>query len=93
MITKRVYTLSKGVQVRKENFGLLFYDYRGPRLYFVPSKNLLPDSFFDGRLSIKELMDALSCSTTGPGKQIRDRIKQVLEMLEKKGLIHAQSIC
>ncbi|MCA1793421.1 MAG: mycofactocin biosynthesis chaperone MftB [Desulfobacteraceae bacterium] len=93
MSSKRVYTLSKGVQVRKEIFGLLFYDYRGPRLYFVPSKDLLPDSFFDGGVSIKELTDALPCSSTRPGNPIADQIILVLEMLERKGLIHGQSIC
>lgn len=90
MNSEKVYTLAKGVQVRKEIFGLLFYDYRGPRLYFVPSKDLLTDTFFDGKESIKELTDALSCSTTWPRKWIQDRIKQVLEMLEGKGLVYGQ---
>lgn len=93
MNSKRGYTLAKGVQVRKEIFGLLFYDCRGPRLYFVPSKDLLPDSFFDGRIGIKELTDAIPCSSTLPRERIQDQIKQVLEMLEEKGLIYGQSIC
>ena len=35
-----------GVQVREEKFGLLFYNYRGPRLYFVPSKDLIDADFW-----------------------------------------------
>ncbi|MGC8659757.1 MAG: mycofactocin biosynthesis chaperone MftB, partial [Desulfomonilaceae bacterium] len=31
------YVLAPGVNVRPEKFGLLFYDYRGPRLYFLPT--------------------------------------------------------
>lgn len=49
------YRLAKGVQVRKESFGLLFYDYKGPRLYFVPSKDLLTDTFFNGEKSVKDI--------------------------------------
>ena len=93
MNLERVYTLAEGVQVRKEIFGLLFYDYRGPRLYFVPSKELLADSFFEGKQRVKELTEALCSSTTWPRKWILDRIKQVLEMLEGKGLVNGQSIC
>ncbi len=51
MESQSVYVLEEGVQVRREKFGLLFYDYRGPRLYFVPSKDLLEDGFFDGTQS------------------------------------------
>jgi putative mycofactocin binding protein MftB len=88
-----VFKLAKGVQVRKEVFGLLFYDYRGPRLYFVPSKDLITDSFFDGKQSIKDLTDALTTSTQSPNEQAQDQIEHILGMLEKKGLINGQPIC
>lgn len=78
------FTLGKGIQVRKEDFGLLFYDSRGPRLYFVPSGDLVKASFFNGNRTVRDI------APHPPGSH---RVGQVLEMLEKKGLIHGQSIC
>ena len=88
-----VYRLAEGVQVRNEVFGLLFYDYRGPRLYFVPSKQLITDAFFDGQQRVADLLDQLYASMPWPRKWVHDQLGQVLEKLEKKGLIHGQSIC
>lgn len=90
MNSEKVYKLAKGVQVRKEIFGLLFYDYRGPRLYFVPSKDLIADTFFNGKQSVKELTDTLCSSTAWPLKQVQEQINKVLEMLEGKGLVYGQ---
>lgn len=89
-----IYRLTDGVQVRNEKFGLLFYDYRGPRLYFVPSKSLIRDTFFDGRQTLENLLNQ-QCEDQQPCSrdQIRDQLKQVLETLEGKGLIHGQPIC
>ena len=93
MTSKRGYILAKGVQVCKEIFGLLFYDYRGPRLYFVPSKDLLTDAFFDGKQSIKELADVVASSSSWSCKQIQDQLKKILKTLEGKGLVYGQPIC
>jgi putative mycofactocin binding protein MftB len=87
------YKLASGVQVREETFGLLFYNYQGLRLYFVPSEDLIPDNFFNGRQSVSELVESI-CSHNGwPRAGVQDRIIQILIMLEKKGLIRGQSIC
>ena len=88
-----IYRLTDGVQVRNEKFGLLFYDYRGPRLYFVPSKNLIGDAFFEGHQTLSDLLDRLCDDLPHSRPQIRDQLKQVLETLEGKGLIHGQPIC
>ncbi len=87
------YTLANGVQVRKEVFGLLFYNYRGPKLYFVPSKDLLPDTFFNGKQSIKELTKTLNTLTIPSQERIQDQIEHLLKMLEGKELIYGQPIC
>jgi putative mycofactocin binding protein MftB len=93
MRSQTVYKLAAGVQVREETFGLLFYNYQGPRLYFVPSKDLIPDIFFHGRQSVSELAESI-CSHNGWSRAgVQDRIIQILIMLEKKGLIRGQSIC
>ncbi len=88
-----VYRLAAGVQVRNEVFGLLFYDYRGPRLYFVPSQNLMTDAFFEGRQSVGDLLDRLCTEVPWPRGQLENQLGQVLTTLEGKGLIRGESIC
>ena len=88
-----VYRLAAGVQVRNEVFGLLFYDYRGPRLYFVPSRNLMTDTFFEGRQSVGELLDQLCSEMPWPRGQLANQLDKLLAALEGKGLIHGQSLC
>ena len=87
-----VYRLTRGVQVRNEVFGLLFYDYRGPRLYFVPSKNMISDAFFDGKQTVGSMLDNLCAKMSLPCERIHDQLAHLLDKLEKKGLIHGQPI-
>ena len=93
MRTETVYTLAEGVQVRPEVFGLLFYDYRGPRLYFVPTRDIVSSKFFDGRQTMEELIGTIASEHPWPRQQIQDRLGRVFKMLKQKGLIHEQSIC
>jgi putative mycofactocin binding protein MftB len=88
-----IYNLNTGVQVRGEVFGLLFYNYKGPRLYFVPSKDLIEPDFFDGQKTLGDLIGGLSRRHAWPEQWISDRVHQVLGVLEEKGLIHGQSVC
>ncbi len=81
-----------GVQVREETFGLLFYDYRGPRLYFVPSKDLIDVGFFSGRQSVSELIASICARKECTKALVEERITQVLAKLEDKGLIYGQPI-
>ena len=89
----RGFCLNQGVQVRREKFGLLFYDYRGPRLYFVPSQDWVDDEFFDGTRTLAELVDAVQAHHAWPRPWIEERLDQIMTKLEGKGLIHGQSIC
>ena len=93
MLSDAVYLLKRGVQVREEKFGLLFYDYRGPRLYFVPTKDLIGDGFFQGKQSVNQLVESLCRQYGCPRELIRERVDQVLGLLEQKGLINEQSVC
>ncbi len=88
-----VYHLRPGVQVRREAFGLLFYNYKGPRLYFVPSRDLISPDFFDGRETVGDLVAGIVGRHAWPTRWISDRVDQVLGVLEEKGLIHGQSVC
>ena len=86
------YKLADGVQVREEKFGLLFYNYRGPRLYFVPSKDFIDVDFFNGRQSFSGLIASI-CNRKGWTKAaVGVRIMQVLTKLEDKGLIYGEPI-
>jgi putative mycofactocin binding protein MftB len=93
MATEKFYHLRKGVQVRKEKFGLLFYDYRGPRLYFVPTKNLIENDFFDGTKTTEELIESIRTRYAQSRQASQQWVTQVLTELEQKGLIHGQSVC
>ena len=89
-----IYRLSPGVQVRKEKFGLLFYDYRGPRLYFLPSGDFINESFFSGGQSVSELIAAIHQEHQSYRRQeIVNFINQICLKLSDKGLIHGQSLC
>ena len=92
MPSHKRYTLAAGVQVRQESFGLLFYNYRGPRLYFVPSKDLIDVDFFNGRQSFSGLTASI-CKRRGWKKaEVGERIIQILTKLENKGIIYGQPI-
>lgn len=93
MKPSKVYALQEGVQVRREVFGLLFYDYRGPRLYFVPSRDLIDCSFFAGRQTEQELIESIAVNYCWSKPLVHDRVQQILQMLEGKGLVYGQSLC
>ena len=87
------YKLADGVQAREEKFGLLFYNYRGPRLYFVPSKDLIDVDFFNGRQNVSGLIASICARKGWIRAGVGERIMQILAKLEDKGLIDGQSIC
>lgn len=93
MSENRVYYLVDGVQVRPEKFGLLFYNYRGPRLYFVASQDLLPVDFFAGRQTVADLAARLAEERHWPLSWVRNWVEETLAILEAKGLIYGQSLC
>lgn len=93
MEPETIYTLAEGVQVRDEVFGLLFYDYRGPKLYFAPTRNLIGSDFFNGRNNRQQLIETLVAEHHWPRRQVEDQLDRLFRSLQQKGLIHEQSIC
>jgi putative mycofactocin binding protein MftB len=87
------YWLAQGVQVRQEKFGLLFYDYRGPRLYFLPTGDLIGDDFFSSGQTVGQLVQTIQQRRGLPSPQVEDYLQQVLDKLAAKGLIHGQPLC
>ncbi len=93
MESNRIYQLEVGVQVRREKFGLLFYNYRGPRLYFLASGEFLDEGFFQGGKRINDWVEALQAKTNQPREWIDRRLGQLIQLLEEKGLIYGESVC
>jgi putative mycofactocin binding protein MftB len=93
MDPSQTYVLNSGVQVRRESFGLLFYNYHGLRLYFVPIGDLIDSDFFNGIQTVENLVDTIHSRKNRPKQWIRTRIEQILELITNKGLIHGESIC
>ncbi len=94
MSSQTAITLCHGVQVRNEKFGLLFYSYRGPRLYFVPTKDLLQDSYFDGSQSASSMIDSICRRDQKmPRLWVEKQVGNLLGLLKDKELISEQSVC
>lgn len=80
------YKLAEGTQVRREDFGLLFYTRSGPRLYFLSSGDLLNSSFFNSDLTLSQW---LAKKSDNPEKAARHRpaLENALSGLSQKGVI------
>jgi putative mycofactocin binding protein MftB len=79
------YVLDPACRVRKEKFGLLFYDLRGPRLLFAETGELLsPELFLEG--------GAGGPLVSGAPRGDRLRVERLLESLVAKGFLREQSL-
>ena len=78
------FLLHPACRVRRERFGLLFYDLRGPRLLFAETGALLsPEAFRHGVGG-----DALSARPPA----VRERLERLLQSLVSKGFLREQSV-
>jgi putative mycofactocin binding protein MftB len=75
--------LHPACRVRREGFGLLFYDLRGPRLLFAETGDLLPVDFFGSVRGRNELPDGVS---DRQGAVLQKFITQLLD----KGFLREQ---
>jgi putative mycofactocin binding protein MftB len=92
MCTKSAYRLRKGVQVRQEKFGLLLYHYAGPKLYFVPSGDLVDESFFSGESTLGDLIDEVSGKRGWSEETAKLHVLRILNILKSKGLVYEQPV-
>jgi len=78
--------LAPGTQVRKEDFGMLFYTMTGPRLYFLSSGKTLDSDFFEGELTLDQWLANrnLQASVSAVRKA---GIGKSLKQLKEKGVI------
>jgi len=80
------YVLAPGTQVREEDFGLLFYCMRGPRLHFTSLGNLLDSRFFIGKQTVDQWLAERDPGNTISSEQ-RSGLTKVLDQLRDKGVI------
>jgi putative mycofactocin binding protein MftB len=79
------YVLDSACRVRKEKFGLLFYDLRGPRLLFAETGDLLdPESLQPGARG-----EGALCGRT-LAEQVR--VQRLLASLAAKGFLREQPL-
>lgn len=81
-----IWKLHSTCRVREENFGLLFYDLRGPKLLFAETGLTLGPMFFTEIASQGQQLEKM-------GTKQCQRIKRFLHQLVEKGFIYEQSIC
>jgi putative mycofactocin binding protein MftB len=80
-----VIKLSKGMHVRREEFGLIFYNVEKEDLTLVKSGDILEPHFLEGSYS-KEVLIA------NQPEAKKKRILELLCLLERKGFICEQTV-
>lgn len=80
------WKLSPTCRVRKEPFGLLFYDSRGPKLLFAETGSMVPPDFFTDRARRQRYL-------AGMGAREQQRMTRFIDQLVQKGFVHEQPIC
>ena len=78
--------LAGGTQVRKEDFGLLFYTMQGPRLYFLSSGQFLDATFFKGEYSLEQWLQIQNEAGSFSQDHVRE-MKKNLDRLKEKGVV------
>ncbi len=81
-----MYLLHPKCRVRKEKFGLLFYDLRGPKLLFVETGDLLDPGYFHVGGASQDVFADKSHAE-------RIRVERLLKSLVVKGFVCEQSLC
>lgn len=85
-MTETSWKLQQTCRVRKEAFGLLFYDSRGPKLLFAEAGPELSEEFFTE-------VACQSGQLAKMGNLEQHRITRFLTQLAGKGFLYEQSIC
>jgi hypothetical protein len=92
ILTDMIYHLAKGVQVRKEDWGLLLYSQAESKIYFVKSGNRLHPAYSDGRFQ----PDSLRCNeadSTDSSDFMPHPIQKLISHLIERGLIVNEPQC
>ena len=79
--------LADNVQVRKEDWGLLFYSQNRHKLCFVRSGDWLYPYYFDGSWTFKNIVDDVATRTGTPAEIIERSIPKLTEKLTANRMI------
>ncbi len=85
-MTKTSWKLQSTCRVRKESFGMLFYDSRGPKLLFAETGPELVAEFFTDVTCQSEQLAKM-------GDREQQKATRFLTLLTDKGFLYEQSIC
>jgi hypothetical protein len=79
--------LAKNVQVRKEDWGLLFYLQTPHRVCFVRSGDWLYPWYFDGTWTFEGLVEDIARRTGNPAEIIERSVQKLSKHLLDNGII------
>ena len=88
-----VYHLAKGVQVRKEDWGLLFYSQGENKIYFAKSGDLLQPIHSDDTFKLAINHSEKSNSSANSAKSIEESIQKLIASLIERGIVVRESQC
>ena len=78
--------LHPACRVRQEEFGLLFYDSRGPRLLFAETGTMLSAEFFAVARGKRELPEGLA-------EREQEKLEKFVNLLLEKDFLREQPLC
>ncbi len=87
ILTDMIYRLAKGVQVRKEDWGLLFYSQAESKIYFVKSGNRLHPAYSDGSFQPDSLCCDEANGTKTSSQVIGHPVQKLISHLVERGII------
>ena len=79
------YALHPACRVRREAFGLLFYDLRGPRLLFAETGDRLDPRVLERGVALADV--------DGAGPPGGDALGRLLSTLVERGFLREQPVC
>jgi hypothetical protein len=79
--------LAKNVQVRKEDWGLLFYSPARHGVCFIRSGDWLYPRYFDGTWTFDDMVDDISERTETPTKPIEQIMRKLIPNLVERRMI------
>lgn len=82
------FDLAPGARVRREDFGLLFYCRRGPRLFFLSSGPWLEPEFFGSGLGLARWLEGREIF---PEEKTVRALRRACDRLVEKGVLVADS--
>ena len=90
-MTAMKYRLARGVQVRKEDWGLLFYAQGESKIYFAKSGNRLQPLSSGGTSQPDFLCCDEADGTGNPSKAIEHSVQKLITYLVERGIIVNES--